>query len=223
MYVIIAGGGKVGRYLARDLSAKGYTIALIERRRERSQDIAMELPNIMVIHGDACDANFLEDAGIDRADVVVAVTGDDDDNLVVSQLATEVYGIKRVIARVNNPKNEKIFRVLNVGIPISATSIIGRIVEEEATIEDIVTILPLKEGKLSIVEARVPEGSSVDGRKISEIGFPKDCILIALARDDDLIIPRGSTTLKRGDIVFAMTKIDKEKIFCDCLRGKRLC
>ncbi len=222
MYIIIAGGGKVGSFLAKDLSRRGHTIALIERREDRAARIASELPDVFVIRGDACDADYLEDAGIERADAVIAVTGDDDDNLVISQLAKEVYHIQKVIARVNNPKNEKIFEVLGVGVPVSATSIIGKIVEEEVSVDEILTVLPLKQGKFAVVETRIPENSSVSGRRVSDLGFPRDCILIAIDREDELIIPRGSTVLKGGDTVFAITVPEKEQVFIDCLKGKHL-
>lgn len=222
MYIIIAGGGKVGSFLAKDFSSKGYTVALIERREDRAAKIAAELPEVFVINGDACDVDYLEDAGIERADVVIAVTGDDDDNLVISQLAKEVYHIPKVISRVNNPKNEKIFEVLGVGVPISATTLIGKIVEEEVSVDELLTILPLKRGKFVVVETRIPKDSSVNGKKVSELGFPRDCILVAIDREDELIIPRGSTVLKGGDIVFAITVPEKEQVFIDCLKGKRL-
>ncbi len=220
MYIIIAGGGKVGSYLARDFSERNHAVILIERRLDRAEKIAANLPSVLIIHGDACDARYLEDAKIEKADVIVAVTGDDDDNLVVCQLAKESYGVPRAVARVNNPKNEAIFNALGVDAAISATSIIAKIVEEEVAVGDVIALQVLKQGKLALVEVDVGSGSGADGCRISDLGLPRDAVLVAIARDDDLIIPRGSTTLAAGDTVFALTSPEREAKLSELFKRK---
>lgn len=222
MKIIIAGGGKVGFYLTRELSEKGHQVFLIERRPERAARIAESVPEAIVIHGDACDHEYLEQARIDEADIVIAVTGDDDDNLVISQLAKEVYGVGRVIARVNNPKNEKIFRLLNVDVPVAATSMIVKIVEEEAALDGLVTLLPLAdsgEEEFRIVETSVKPESPVVGRKIEELGLPRDCVLVAIVREGKVVIPRGSTTLEAQDTVYALVSKKHESTLVDAMKG----
>lgn len=220
MNVVIAGGGKVGRYLARELSGKGHAVSIIERRKDRAEEIAAELEDVIVILGDACDSDYLEPAGIERADVLAAVTGDDDDNFVISQLAKDIYKVRKVIARVNNPKNEQIFKVLNVDAPVSATGLIAKIVEEEVSIDELFTVLALSGGKFRIVETRIPEKSPVVGQKVQEIGIPRDCILVAIERNGDIIIPRGSSSLFANDKVYAITTPEKEKALAAALKGK---
>lgn len=220
MNILIAGGGKVGFYLAKELSSKGHNVSLIERREDRAKKIALQLSDVLVIKGDACDAEYLEQAGIEDADIVIAATGDDDDNLVISQLAKVTFNVRKVIARVNNPKNEKIFKVLNVDVPIASTSLIVKIVEEEAAAEELVTIMPISEGRLRIVEMQIPEKSQIHGRKIEELSLPKDCIFVAIERKGEVIIPRGSTVLYSADRIYAITTPEKEKVLIDILKGK---
>ncbi len=219
MYIVICGGGKVGSYLAKDLSRRGHAVTLIERREDRCQKIAAENPDVLVIQGDACDISYLEEAELDRADVVAAVTGDDDDNLVISQLAREKFGVKKIIARVNNPKNEPIFHALGIKNAISSTTIIAHLIEEEASVGDIITLQILKQGNVALVETEVPEGSRASGKKVAELGLPKDCVLVAILRGTDVIIPRGGTELMAGDVIVALSLVGKEKALEEALKG----
>lgn len=224
MKIIIAGGGKVGFYLAKELSESGHSVFLIERREERAERIAESVPDAVVIHGDACDHEYLEEARVEEADIVIAVTGDDDDNLVVSQLAKDVYGVPKVIARVNNPKNEKIFRLLNVDMPIAATSMIVKIVEEEAALDGLVTLLPIADESHRIVEATIHPDSAAVGRRIEELGLPRDCILVAIVRERDgakeVVIPRGVTVIEPRDKVYALVSREREQALVDAIKGK---
>jgi trk system potassium uptake protein TrkA len=219
MYIVICGGGKVGAYLARDLSRRGHTVTVIEKREDRCQKIAAENPDVLVIQGDACDIYYLEEAEVERADVVAAVTGDDDDNLVISQLAREKFGVKKIIARVNNPKNEPIFHALGIKNAISSTTIIAHLIEEEASLGDIITLYALKQGNVALVETEVPAGSQAVGKKVAELGLPKDCVLVAILRGDDVIIPRGNTELKSGDVIMAVSLMGKERALEEVLKG----
>lgn len=220
MYIVICGGGKVGASLAETFVKKSHDVTIIERSMEKCEKIAEEVEESLVIHGDACDVKYLDEAGAGRADVIAAVTGDDDDNLVICQLAKESYRIPRTVARVNNPKNEHIFHALGVDAAISATTIISKIIEEEATIGDIVTISALQKGNLALVQMKLPKTSPVVDEKISELEFPKDCVLVSIIRGNEVIIPRGSTVLAAEDEVIALTDIDKEQKFKDILLGK---
>lgn len=220
MKILIAGGGKVGFYLAKELSEKGHAISLIERRADRAEKIALVLEDVLVIKGDACDMEYLEQAGIEDTDIVIAATGDDDDNLVVAQIAKEVYKRPKVIARVNNPKNEKIFKALNVDVPVASTSIIVKVVEEEAAVGEVMTIIPIGETKFRLLETTLPEGSHANGRKVEELGFPKDCILVAIDRKGDAFVPRGSTVLQAGDRIYAITTPEKEDVLIKILKGE---
>jgi trk system potassium uptake protein TrkA len=222
MNILIAGGGKVGFYLARELASKGHNVSLIERRADRAEKIARQLEDVLVIKGDACDIEYLEQAGIEDADIVIAATGDDDDNLVISQLAKINFGVKKVIARVNNPKNEKIFKVLNVDVPVASTSIIVKVVEEEAAAEDVISIMPVGSGNLRIVEVYIPESSPIAGKKVEELSLPRDCIFVAIQRDNELIIPRGSTVIHANERIFAITSQEHEKTLIDIIKGKEV-
>lgn len=211
MYIVINGGGKVGSFLAKILSEKGHNVVLIERREDICRIIAAELPQVLVIQGDGCDVRFQEDAGCAHADVFASVTGDDDDNLVACQVAKARFNVSRTVARVNNPKNEPIFHEMGIEA-ISSTTIISHLIEEEATIGDIITLYTLKKGKLALVEVDLPEEyCKVCDKKIEELGLPEDCVIVTLIRDDEVLIPTGTTELQAGDTIIALTSIEREK------------
>ncbi|MBE0417312.1 MAG: TrkA family potassium uptake protein [Coriobacteriia bacterium] len=221
MYIVINGGGKVGSYLARTMIDSGHDVALIEKRTEIVEKLVAELPGrTLVIHGDGCDAAFQEDAGVGRAEVFVAATGDDDDNLVACQLAKVAFGVPRAIARVNNPKNEHIFNALGIEA-ISSTTIISRMIEEEATVGDIRTLIALRKGNMAIVEIELPTDRCVVCNKaVSELDLPSDCILVALVRgDDEVVTVHGDTLLQPGDQIIAFTAVAREKALKRALTG----
>ena len=221
MYVVINGGGKVASYLARQLLERGHGVALIEKRDDVAHKLAAELPgDPLIIHGDGCDSMYQEDAGVSRADVFVAATGDDDDNLVACQLAKVAFGVPRTVARVNNPKNESIFHALGIEA-ISSTTIISRLIEEEATIGDIRTLMALRKGDMAIVEIELPvDRCVVCGKKVADLNLPVDCILIALIRGDDVIPVHGDTEMEPGDTVIAFTNVEHERALKKALTGQ---
>lgn len=221
MYVVINGGGKVASYLARHLLERGHAVALIEKRDDVARKLVSELPgDPLIIHGDGCDSAFLEDAGISRADVFVAATGDDDDNVVACQLAKVAFGVPRTIARVNNPKNEHIFHALGIEA-ISSTTIISRLIEEEATIGDIRTLMTLRKGNQAIVQIELPtDRCVVCNKKVSELNLPVDCIMVALVRGEEVIAVHGDTELQPGDVVIAFTAVEHEKALKKALTGE---
>lgn len=211
MYIVINGGGKVGSFLARTLKKRGHDVAIIERREEICQKLAVECPGCLIINGDGCDMVFQKDAGTEHADVFASVTGDDDDNLVACRLAKAAFKVLRTVARVNNPKNEKIFHELGIDA-VSTTTVIAHIIEEETTIGDVITLLPLKKGKLALVEVELPtDRCKVCNKQVASLGLPEDCVLVSIIRGDDVIIPKGTTTLEPGDTVVALTAVEKEE------------
>jgi len=220
MYVVINGGGKVGSHLASFLLNNGHDVALIEKREGIVEKLTGELPGgVLVIHGDGCDAVYQDDAGVGRADVFVASTGDDDDNLVACQLAKVAFGVPRAVARVNNPKNERIFNTLGIEA-ISSTTIISRMIEEEATVGDLRTLISLRKGNMAIVEIELPiDRCVVCNKAVADLPLPVDCVLVALIRDDDVITVHGDTELLPGDVVIAFTAVEHEKALKKALTG----
>lgn len=221
MYIVINGGGKVASYLARTLIEAGHDVAVIEKRADVVDKLVGELPRrALVILGDGCDAQFQDDAGASRADVFASVTGDDDDNLVACQLAKVAFGVPRAISRVNNPKNEHIFNALGIEA-ISSTTIISRMVMEEATVGDIHTLATLRKGDMAIVEIELPTDRCVVCNKpVSSLALPKDSVLIAVIRPDESVeTVHGDTELGPGDTVIAFTGVESEKALKKVLTG----
>lgn len=198
----------VGSFLAEHL-AKKHSVVIIEKDEDRCARLAADT-DALVIQGDACDFRFQEEARVDRADVFAATTGDDDDNLVACQLAKVSFNVPRTVARVNNPKNERIFKLMGIDA-ISSTTIIGHLIEEESTVGDIVTLNVLKKGEIAIVELDIPEGSPASSKKIKDLGLPDGCVLVSIIRDEDVIVPRGEDALRPGDSVIAVTSMIKEE------------
>jgi trk system potassium uptake protein TrkA len=221
MYVVINGGGKVASYLARQLLDHGHAVAVIEKREDVARKLAAELPgDPLIVLGDGCDSVYQEDAGVTRADVFVAATGDDDDNLVACQLAKIAFGVPRAVARVNNPKNEHIFHALGIEA-ISSTTIISRLIEEEATIGDMRTLMALRKGDMAIVEIELPvDRCVVCGKQVADLNLPMDCLIVALLRGDDTIPVHGQTEMQPGDVVIAFTKVAHERALKKALTGE---
>ncbi len=220
MYIVINGGGKVASYLARTLLEANHDVALIEKRDEVVDKLAQELPSrTLIIQGDGCDAAYQEDAGVARADVFAAVTGDDDDNLVACQLAKVAFGVPRAVARVNNPKNEHIFNALGIEA-ISSTTIISRMIEEEATVGDIRTLASLRKGNMAIVEIELPTDRCVVCNKaVASLDLPSDCVLVAIVRGEEAMTVHGDTELLPGDVVIAFTNVAHERALKKALTG----
>ena len=221
MFIVINGGGKVASFLANTLLENGHSIALIEKRQVIAAKLAAELPkHPMIILGDGCDVSFQEDAGVGHADVFAAVTGDDDDNLVSCQLAKTAFGVPRCVARVNNPKNQHIFNALGIEA-ISSTSIIARMIEEEAAIGDMRTLANLRKGNMAVVEIELPtDRCVVCDKKVRDLRLPVDCVLFAIVRGDDVITVHGETTLQAGDVVVAFTAVQHEANLKRALTGE---
>ena len=219
MYIIIIGAGKVGYFLAKRLVSNKHTVSIIDKNKLICEETAKEI-EALVINGDGCDPRILEEAGILRADVVAAVTGDDEDNLIICQLAKERFNIQRTVGRVNNPDNEHTFSELGIDIPVDSTKIIAKIIEEEVSFSDFVNLMSFKRGKLAIVRVDLPEDSPVINKEVKDIALPKDSVLVSILRGEEVIVPKGDTVLHPGDDVVALTLIGNEPQLLNLLAGK---
>jgi trk system potassium uptake protein TrkA len=209
MYIIIVGGGKVGFYLTKSLLSEGHEVLLIERQPDKVESY-IEQFGAVVITGDGAEAATLAAAGAGRADVVIAVTGEDEDNLVVAQMAKQKFNVAKTIARVNNPKNERLFRTLGIDVTVSQTNYILNLIEQSIPNMSFVHLLNLGHEDMAIVDAKVGEFSKVANKSMSEINVPGDCIIAAVIRGPELIIPKPETVLKPGDDVIAIATRESE-------------
>ena len=219
MRVAVAGAGNVGQYVASDLVSRGHDVILIERE---SDVIDRDHSRISCkwIHADATDPLNLQDAGLEGCEVLVAATGDDKVNLVTSLLAKQEFGIPRVLGRVNHPNNAWLFNESwGVDVQVSPPHLLTALVEEAVTVGDLVRLLRLEQGKVSIVEFRLDEKSSAAGKVVSELDLPRDCTLVAVVRNGHVIAPRGETPLMVGDEVMALSTPEAEAGLEELLSG----
>jgi trk system potassium uptake protein TrkA len=200
MYVVIAGAGKVGWNLARELITKRHEVTVIESDRSRYLTVEQELEHA-IQYGDATELWVLERAGINRADLTIAVTGDDEDNLLICQLAKEKYLCERIIARVNNPRNRQYFELLGIQPAVSATDLILRLIEHEVPSYGTVHLLDLRDEQLEIIELEVPDGSPVIGRQVMDINLPDGSLIISILREGRGFVPKADTVIEQGDEV----------------------
>jgi trk system potassium uptake protein len=210
MYVIVAGGGKVGANVARSLLRIGQEVTLIEQRRDRFERLEEEFEH-QVQRGDATELFVLERAGITRPpDILLALTGDDEDNMVICQIAKEKYLVPKVIARVNDPRNQAHFDLLGISPTICATSSIMALVEHEVPEHDLIHLLELRKENLEIVEVQLDRDSPVAGKRVEALSLPEGSRLISVMRNGKAEIAVGSTTLEAGDQVLAILEPGKE-------------
>lgn len=202
MYIVISGGGKVGEYLATVLLESGNEVAVIEKDLETADRLSVTLQgSYLVIHGDGCDSKYQEDAGIRRADIFVASTGQDDNNLVACEIARQIFEISRCIARVNNPKNLRIFRKLGIE-SVSSTTLIANLIEEEALLGSVGIVSSLTHGNVYLSEVVVPKmrgKRSVEGMAVSDIPLPEQSIIAAVSTEDDVVVVDQDTRVYPGD------------------------
>jgi trk system potassium uptake protein TrkA len=214
MRVVIAGGGSVGRFIAEQLHNAGHEVIILDNDRSVIAQAARsgEPKGVTWYAGDACELTTLATVNVQTADVVAAVTGDDEDNLVVSLLAKQEFGVPRVIARVNNPKNEWMFNELwGVDVSVSTPHLISALVEETVSVGAFVRLLSFEGGKARLAEVRLADGSPADGKEIVELGVPRDATVVAVLRADRLIVPRGDTVLRVGDEVVVLVTDESEE------------
>ena len=218
MFVLVVGGGKVGYYLTKELLEAGHEVVLMEKDRARASQIADEIGSIVVAN-DGCDGKYLGEAGCSRADIVAAVTGDDEDNLVICQMAKHHFDVPRTIARVNNPKNEELFRHLGVDEIISPTRMILGSIEQDIPVHELLHLAALGGDELEIIEAHLQDGAPAVGRTIGELTVPDGCSLFAVVRDGIATPLRSDTVLAAGDKVIAIGRADCESQLRESLIG----
>jgi trk system potassium uptake protein len=209
MYVIVAGAGKVGWNLTRELLEKGHEVTAIESNRRRYLTVEQELEH-NIQYGDASELWVLERSGIQRADLVIAVTGDDEDNMLICQVAREKYMVERIIARVNNPRNRQHFDLLGIKPSVSATDLILRLIEHEVPEYGLVHLLDLPEERLEIIEMLLSEDSKVVGRTVGDLELPEGSLLISVLREGRGFVPGPDTVLEAGDEVLAVLDPGRE-------------
>jgi trk system potassium uptake protein TrkA len=210
MYLIVVGGGKVGVNLTRELEDQGHEVTLIEGSRSRYISIEQEFEH-RVQYGDASELWVLERAGIVRADMVIAVTGDDEDNILICQVAKEKYAVERIIARVNNPRNRQHFDLLGISPVVSATGLILNLIEHEVPHHKLVRLLDLESEKIEIIELSIPEDSKVSGHRILDIEIPERTLLISVLREGTGFVPDADSVLQAGDDILAVLDPAKEE------------
>ncbi len=204
MKVAIAGAGNVGTYIAGDLKEAGHSVLLIEQDSDLVERLSPTL-DIEWYVGDACEVNNLHDAGLSDVDVVVAATGDDEDNLVVSLLAKQEFAVPRVVARVNHPKNDWLFdENWGVDVSVSTPHLLTALVEEAVSVGTIVRLLQFEHGNARLVEVTLAEDSPAHGKTISELAIPRDATVVAVVRESHVIVPRGDTAVQAGDEVLCL-------------------
>ncbi len=209
MYVVVIGGGNVGYYLTRELLQAGHEVVMIERDPNRARQISDELGS-MVIPADGCEGKYQEEAGMRRADVIAAVTGDDEDNLVACQVAKMHFNVPRAIARINNPKNEELFRKLAIDDTVSATKMILGVIEHEIPVHELLHLTELEGGDVQIVEAYLDENSPVLGQTVREVQLPADTSVAVIIRSGRAIVVKPDTRLTEGDRILVVTSAERE-------------
>ena len=214
MRVVIAGAGNVGTYLAQDLSTRHHEVVVIEQIAEIAAKAKATVEGVTFIHGDACEPWVLERADVARAGVMVAATGDDEDNLVVSLLAKQEFAVPRVIARVNHPMNRWLFNESwGVDVAMSPPHILGSLIEEAVSVGDLVKLFALEHGRVSLVEVTLPADSPAVGKHVYDLRLPHDRALVAIVRDGHVLIPEPETPLTAGDEVLAIATLGAEDAF----------
>lgn len=221
MKVVIAGGGSVGRFTAEQLVSSGHQVTIVENDRAVVREYQDHHTAGVTWHlGDACDVAVLASAGVKDADVVASVTGDDEDNLVVSLLAKQEFGVPRVVARVNNPNNYWMFNDMwGVDVSVSTPHLITSLVQEAVTVGSFVRLLQLKGGKAELVEVTLADGSPAVNKQLAELQFPRSATVVAIVRDGRVLVPNKETVLRVGDEVMALITEDAEAAVSKILVG----
>ena len=220
MRVVISGAGAVGRYLASDLVARGHEVLVIEQNTETIELAKEWAPEVEFLLGDACEPWVLEKGDLKTADVVVAATGDDEDNLVTSLLAKQEYAVPRVLARVNHPRNEWMFsEQWGVDVAVSVPHLLTALVEEAVTVGDLVRLLRLEGGRVGLLELTVPDSSPNAGHPVYELRLPTDSAIVAILREGHVVIPLPETVITPGDEILALASDQAEVTLRSAIMG----
>ncbi|MDW8326446.1 MAG: TrkA family potassium uptake protein [Anaerolineales bacterium] len=209
MRVMIAGGGRTGSHLAELLIAQGHDVRIVEDRPATIANLHRELPTEVIVEGDPTDPNVLEQAGIREAHVLAAVTPDDADNLVIAALGRIQFGVRRIIGRVNNPRNAWLFNQdFGIDVALNQADVMAKLIEEEMSLGDMMTLLKLRRGEYSIVEEKLPPQSPMFNAPLKDLPLPNECVIAAVIRKGKMLIPRGTMTFEEGDEVLAVVHND---------------
>lgn len=218
MFVIIVGGGKTGSQLANELVKENHKVKIIEARESVLERLRTELPEDVIIAGDGSSPAVLEAAGIESTQVLAAVTGEDEANLVVATLARFEFNVPRVIAKVNNPRNAWLFTPeMGVDVALNQADILSRLIAEEMSLGDMMTLLKLRKGEYSVVEEKVHPRSAVINKPLSALKMPNECVIAAIIRKGRLIIPHGDTVILSADEILAVVHASQVKALAECL------
>ena len=219
MYIIVVGGGRVGYYLTKALLDEGHEVLLLEKDATICEAVTDELGSVC-FRGDGCEAATLAEVGTDRADMLIAVTGDDEDNLVACQVAKHKFGVPRTIARIGNPKNETLFKKLGIDTTISGTNIILENIETEVPTHPLTHLLAIRDKGLEIVEVKIPPDSTTVGKLVKELSLPTGSVLSLIIREKRKpVVPTGNTVIQAGDQIIAVTTPESEETLRAALRG----
>jgi trk system potassium uptake protein TrkA len=212
MRIVVAGAGNIGRHLSFDLQERGHQVTVIEQDPTTLDRAQQDAPGVTFILGDACEPWVLDKAEVRSSDVVVAATGDDEDNLVISLLSKQEYGVPHVVARVNHPKNEWLFNeTWGVDVPMSPPHVLTALVEEAVTVGDLVRLFKLERGQVTLVEITIDETSPIAGRPLYELRLPQDSAVVAILRRGHVVIPQPETRLVPGDEIMAIATPEAEE------------
>lgn len=220
MFIVIAGAGRLGLLLAKKLKEDKHQLCIVDKSEMVCNSLAEELKGVLIIQGDATDPEILKQAKIEKADVLVSTTSSDEDNIIICDLAKELFVIKRTVSRVNDPKHMPLYKYMGVDVPIDSTSIMARIVEEEASFSDVMNLLSIKKGRLSVVRVDIPKEAPVVEKNLKDISLPSNSVLISIIRGAEIIVPSGRTKILADDEIIAVTLIDNEKALIQSLIGK---
>jgi len=220
MYIIVVGGGKVGYHLARALIAEGHEILVIEKDRDQIELIQNELGSVCM-NGDGCETTVLAEAGTARADMLIAVTGDDEDNLVACQVGKHAFQVPRTIARSNNPDNERLFRMLGIDVTVSSTNVIMEHIQQEVPTHVLTHLLSIRDTGMEIVEIKVSSEAKCIGKKIKDIVLPENSVLNFIIRKEQKpIMASPDMVIETGDQIIAVTPTEKEEELKIAVIGK---
>ncbi|MGH2806345.1 MAG: potassium channel family protein [Actinomycetota bacterium] len=209
--IAIAGAGNVGSFVAKDLKQKGHDVVLIEQNEDVIATRKQELLDVNWVRGDACELHTLDSAVLSSCEVMVAATGDDEDNLVISLLAKQEFAVPRVVARVNHPDNEWLFtETWGVDVAVSTPHLLTSLVEEAVSVGDLVQLLRLEQGKVALLEVTLADGSPANGKTVGDLKMPPDCTIVAVVRQKHVIAPSEETPLQEGDEVLALAAPEAE-------------
>ena len=219
MYIIVVGGGRVGYYLTQALMGEGHEVLLVERNATICETITDKLGSVC-IRGDGCETAILAEAGTDRADMLIAVTGDDEDNLVACQVAKHKFNVPRTIARIGNPQNETLFKKLGIDVTVSSTKIILENIETEVPTHPLTHLLTIRDKGLEIVEVKIPPTSTTIGKLVKELSLPPESVLSLIIRKERKpIVPTVNTVIEADDQIIAVTTPESEEALRATLRG----